>query len=121
MSETQQTQTQAQTPPAAPGPSFEQQPEPIPEMPISELGAPDLQFVIAVMSQCIAHKFADGGDTKYVAQGAFVTARQALGVLVAAGAIESTTIIRGPGGQNEPLWLNPAVPPMGMQQTRPQI
>lgn len=116
-SQTNETKTTA----AQPAPTFEQQPEPIPEMPIASFGEPDLIFVIDVMSKCIAAKFADGGDTRYTAQNAFVTAREALGVLVAAGAIQSTTIIRGPGGQNEPLWKNPAVPPMGQVQTRPQM
>lgn len=113
---TEQNQAPTQDGPKQPAPTFEQQPEPIPEMPVAAFGSPDLIFVLDVMSKCIAEKFSHGGDTKYVAQNAWLTARQALGVLVAAGAMQSDTIVRGAGGQNEPLWLNPAVPPMGAPQ-----
>lgn len=104
-------------PKALPGPTLEQAPEEMPEQPIADAAAPDTQFVLHVMSLCLAQKFADGGDTRYVAQNAFHTAREALGVLVAVGLMESTTIIRV-GGNNEPLYKSPAVPPMH-QAVRP--
>ncbi len=81
----------------------------------SDTTAPDVQFVLATFSQCVAQDFAKGGDGRYKAQGAMVQARQALGVLVALGIMESHTKI---GEQGEPLWLSPAVPPMGTQSTR---
>lgn len=96
---------------ALPPPTLEQTPEEIPEQPIAQTADADVQFVLHVMSMCVAQKFADGGDTKYVAQNAFHTAREALGVLVATGIMESTTIIRI-AGNNEPLYKNPSVPPM---------
>ena len=106
-------QTQPQTQVQQPGPTFEEQEPPMPEFPTANVLAPDVQFVIAVMAQCIASKHIHGGDTKYVAQGAFQTAREALGVLVASGVMQSGTIVRNAQGQNEPLWKSPAVPPMG--------
>lgn len=102
---------------ALPPPTLEQQPDELPEQPIAALNDPDVAFVMHVMSMCIAQKFADGGDTRYVAQNAFHTAREALGVLVATGVMESHTVIRV-GGNNEPLYKSPAVPPM-IQVQRP--
>jgi len=108
---TQDQPTQTTTAKAPPPPSLEQQNEELPESQLAEINAPDVAFVMHVMSMCIAQKFTDGGDTRYVAQNAFHTAREALGVLVATGVMESHTIIRI-GGQNEPLYKSPAVPPM---------
>lgn len=93
-------------------PDFEQRPDAIPELVTADFGAPDVHYVLDVMNRCVAAKFAHGGDTKYVVQSAFATAREALGVLVAAGILQCTTTVRI-NGQDEPLWKNPAVPPMG--------
>lgn len=98
-------------------PSLEQQPDVIPEMATADFGLPEVHYVIDVMNRCVAAKFAQGGDTKYIVQSAFATAREALGVLVAAGLLECRTTVRI-NGQDEPLWKNPAVPPMGAPSVR---
>ena len=109
-------ETPQKTKPAA-MPDFEQRPDAIPELVTADFGSPDVVYVLDVMNRCIAAKFADGGDTKYVVQSAFATGREALGVLVAAGLMECHTTVRI-NGQDEPLWKNPAVPPMGAPQAR---
>ena len=110
--------TQQTAPTKAPQPTLEDPPEAaIPEFEGNEVGTPDVLFVLDCMSKCIASKFAHGGDTRYVAQSAFASAREALGVLVAAGVVTSATTVRI-NGRNEPLWKNPSVPPMG-QSARP--
>ena len=110
-----------QKPPALPPLSLEQQPEESPQAPLADQASPDVAFVLHVMSMCIAQKFSDGGDTRYVAQNAFMTAREALGVLVATGIMHSDTIVRI-NNQNEPLAKSPAVPPMNQpQRVAPQM
>lgn len=115
MSTERHEQQTPQKPP--PTPSLEQQPDVIPDLATADFGSPDVVYVLDVMNQCIASKFSHGGDTKYVVQSAFATAREALGVLVAAGLIECHTTVRI-NGQDEPLWKNPAVPPMGAPSAR---
>lgn len=112
---TTQTTDQNTKPPALPPLSLEQQPEESPEGALADQTSPDVAFVLHVMSMCIAQKFSDGGDTRYVAQNAFMTAREALGVLVATGIMHSETIVRI-NNQNEPLAKSPAVPPMNQPQ-----
>jgi hypothetical protein len=94
-------------------PSLEENPGGTPET-FADTNAADVQFVLAVFAQCVAQDFAKGGDGRYKAQSAMVQARQALGVLVALGIMESDTKLT----DGTTLWLSPAVPPMGVQANR---
>jgi hypothetical protein len=107
MSEQEKTESKAIVP------SLEENPGGTPET-FADSSAPDVQFVLATYIQCVSQIFAKGGDTRYHAQGAMVQARQALGVLVALGIMESETKL----SDGTALWLSPAVPPMGVQANR---
>ncbi|MFI5299989.1 MAG: hypothetical protein ACHREM_18020 [Polyangiales bacterium] len=92
-------------------PSMDQPNQPAPGI---NYQARDLRFVLDVYTACLAETAAKGGDTKYAAQNSMIIARQALGVLVALGLIEAETATE----DGTPLWLSPAVPPMGQAPQR---
>ena len=99
--------------PPARKPSLETNPGDTPVV-FADASAPDVQFVLATFSQCVAQASAKGGDERYLVQSAMVHARRALGVAVALGIMESHTTLEN----GEPLWLSPAVPPMGVASTK---
>lgn len=83
-----------------------------------DLEAEDVKFVMRVYTACIAEVAGKGGDTRYAAINCFEIARQALGVAVAHGIIDSHTRLPMTG---EKLWRNPQIPPEGAKPARHTI